>query len=81
MTECTQSEFAFQGHFSRQVTGRFDGSTMTSDAGGLLLRETDRRLNRLPRLAQCFLDGRDPARIQHSVVEMVSQRVSALALG
>lgn len=81
MTECTQSQFAFQGHFSRQVTGQFDGSTITSDAGGLLLREADRRLNLLPRLAQCFLDGRDPARIQHSVAEMVSQRVSALALG
>lgn len=54
---------------------------MTSDAGGLLLRETDRRLNLLPRLAQCFLDGRDASRIQHSVAEMISQRVSALALG
>jgi hypothetical protein len=81
MTECTQPQFAFQAHFSRQVTGQFDGSTMTSDAGGLLLRETDRRLNLLPRLAQCFLDGRAPARVQHSVREMISQRVSALALG
>ena len=54
---------------------------MTSDAGGLLLRETDRRLNLLPRLAQCFLDGRAPARVRHSVAEMISQRVSALALG
>ena len=34
----------------------------------------------LPRLAQCFLDGRAPARIQHSVAEMISQRVAALAL-
>jgi hypothetical protein len=81
MTECTQSNFAFQAHFSRQVTGQFDGSTMTSDAGGLLLRETDRRLNLLPRLAHCFLDGRDSSRIQHSVAEMISQRVAALALG
>jgi len=81
MTECTQTQFVFQAHFSRQVIGQFDGSTMTSDAGGLLLRETDRRLNLLPRLAQCFLDGRDCSRIQHSVGEMISQRVSALALG
>jgi hypothetical protein len=51
MTECTQTSFAFQGHFSREVTGRFDGGTMTSDPGGLLLRETDRRLNLLGRLA------------------------------
>src|SRR5579863_2814071 len=81
MTKCTQTQFPFQAHFSRQVTSQFDGSTMTSDAGGLLLRETDRRLNLLPRLAQCFLDGRDSSRVRHSVAEMVSQRVSALALG
>jgi Transposase DDE domain group 1 len=81
MTECTQSSFGFQGHFSRQVTAQFDGGTISSDAGGLLLRETDRRLNLLPRLARSFLDGRDPARIQHPVAEMVSQRVYGLALG
>jgi hypothetical protein len=63
------------------VTAQFDGGTMTSDAGGLLLREVDRKMNLLPRLAACFLDGRDPGRVQHSVAEMVSQRVSALALG
>jgi Transposase DDE domain group 1 len=81
MTECTQTSFSFQAHFRRQVSAQFDGGTMTSDAGGLLLRETDRRLKLLPRFAQCFLDGRDPERIQHTVAEMVSQRVYALALG
>jgi hypothetical protein len=81
MTECTQSGFEFQAHFSREVVARFDGGRMTSDAGGLLLRETDQRLNLLPRLAQCFLDGRDSTRIAHSVAEMVSQRVYGLALG
>ena len=81
MTECTQTNFGFQAHFSRQVRAQFDGSILTSDAGGLLLRQTDRRLNLLPRLAQGFLDGRDPDRIQHSVAEMISQRVYALALG
>ena len=81
MTECSQTQFAFQAHFSRRVTSQFDGGTMTSDAGGLLLRETDRRLKLLPRLAQCFLDGRDPARVQHSVGEMLAQRVYGLALG
>ena len=81
MTECTQTSFSFQAHFRRQVSAQFDGGTMTSDAGGLLLRETDRRLKLLSRFAQCFLDGRDPERIQHTVEEMVSQRVYALALG
>lgn len=81
MTECTQSSFEFQAHFSRMVRAQFDGGTMTSDAGGLLLRETDRRLKLLPRLAECFLDGRDPARVRHTVREMVAQRVYGLALG
>jgi hypothetical protein len=52
-----------------------------TDAGGLLLREIDRRLNLLPRLAQCFLDGRNPLLVEHSVEQLVSQRVYGLALG
>ena len=79
MTQCTQTNFEFQAHFSRAVRAQFDGGTMTSDARGLLLREVDRRLTLMPRLAQCFLDGRNPARVQHSVAEMVAQRVYGLA--
>lgn len=60
---------------------RFDGGTISSDGGAFLLRQTDQRLNLLPRLARCFLDGRDPARIEHTILEMVSQRVYGLALG
>jgi len=60
MTECNQSKFEFAAHFSRQVVARFDGGTITTDSAGLLLRETDRRLNLLPRLAECFLDARNP---------------------
>lgn len=81
MTECTQSSFEFAASGSRQVVGRFDGGTMTSDAGGLLLRETDQRLSLLPRLAACFEDQRNPLYITHSVEELVSQRVYGLALG
>jgi hypothetical protein len=81
MTECIQSVFEFEAHFSRQVIARFDGGTITSDAGGLLLRETDRRMKLLPRLARCFLDGRNPALVKHSVAQMVAQRVHGLALG
>jgi len=81
MTECIQSEFEFQAHFGRQVVARFDGGTITTDSGGLLLRETDRRLNLLPRLAECFLDARNPVFVEHSVEQLVSQRVYGLALG
>jgi hypothetical protein len=81
MTECSQQSFGFEGHFSREVTARFDGGQQTSDAGGLLLRETDRRLRLLSRFAACFADGRDAARIEHRVEEMVAQRVYGIALG
>lgn len=81
MTKCTQSSFEFQAHFSRGVVARFDGGTISSDGGALLLRETDRRLNLLPRLAACFLDGRDQKRVEHSVREMLAQRIYGLALG
>jgi hypothetical protein len=54
MTERARSSLDLQAHFSREVVARFVGSAMTSDAGAELLRETDRRLDLLPRLAACF---------------------------
>jgi hypothetical protein len=81
MTECNQSSFGFKGCGSREIVARFDGGRISSDGGALLLRETDRRLNLLPRLAHCFLDGREQDRVQHSIQEMVSQRIYGLALG
>ena len=81
MTECTQQSLGFEGHFCRHVTAEFDGGQQTSDGGGLLLRETDRRLHVLSRFAACFVDGRDPERIDHTVDEMVAQRAYGIALG
>lgn len=81
MTECIQSDFGFEACGSRQISARFDGGRISSDGGALLLRQTDRRLNLLPRLATCFLDGRDPQRVEHSIQEMLAQRIYGLALG
>jgi Transposase DDE domain group 1 len=81
MTQCTQTEIEFEAHFARSVVARFDGGTMTSDGGALLLRRTDRQLNLLARLAACFRDERDARYISHSVPELVAQRVYGLALG
>src|SRR5215217_4930423 len=81
MTECTQSGFGFEACGSRKIVARFDGGTISSDGGGFLLQQTDKRLNLLPRLAECFLDGRDQDLVEHSILEMVSQRVYGLALG
>ena len=59
----------------------FTGGQVSSDGGALLLRETDRKINLLDRLAACFTDGRDAQRIAHGVGQMLSQRIYGLALG
>ena len=81
MTECTQSNFGFKAFGSREIVARFDGGTISSDGGALLLREADKRINLLARLAECFLDGRAQWMVRHSILDMVSQRVYGLALG
>jgi hypothetical protein len=57
---------------------RFDGGTISSDGGALLLVQVDKRLNLLARFGQCFLDGRNQALVEHSIAEMVSQGSTAL---
>jgi hypothetical protein len=54
---------------------------MTSDAGALLLREADRKMNLLRRFSQCFADGRNPDLIEHPVEQLLAQRIYGLALG
>src|ERR1700674_5310895 len=81
MTECNQSSFEFEASGRREIVARFDGGTISSDGGALLLRQTDQRLNLLPRLAACFLDGRNQEQVEHSILEMLSQRIYGLALG
>lgn len=63
------------------MVASFDGGTLSSDGGLLLLRDLDRSMGLTRQLAGCFADRRDPARIEHSVRTLVSQRVLGLALG
>jgi hypothetical protein len=81
MTECTQSSFGFEACGRREIVARFDGGTISSDGGAFLLRQTDKHLNLLPRLAECFLDGRNQERVEHTIQEMLAQRIYGLALG
>jgi hypothetical protein len=81
MTECIQSGFEFAGPGRRTVVARFDGGTMSSDGGALLLRQTDQRLKLVARAAACFQDGRKPWLIEHQVEQLLAQRVYGLALG
>jgi len=80
-TQCSTTPLEFAPLGSRLVEGAFDGGTITTDAGGLLLREADRGLALVRRVAECFEDYRDPERIEFTVAELVGQRIFGLALG
>jgi hypothetical protein len=80
-THCTPLQFSFQGLGSRRVQADFKGGSITSDAGGLLLREVAIGTQLLSRFADCFTDFRDPRLIEHTVEELIAQRVYAIALG
>ena len=80
-TECTPPQLEFGFHGRRRVTACFDGGRLTTDAGGLLLRDTDARIGLLDRMASCFGDYRNPSAVEHTVRDLVSQRVYGLALG
>ena len=80
-TECTPQQLEFPGVGRRRIVGRFDGGALSSDAGALLLRDVEARSGLLAKAARCFTDHRDSRRIEHSVEELVSQRVVGLVLG
>jgi hypothetical protein len=63
------------------VVANFDGGRLSSDGGLLLLREVAQQTGLLKRLARCFTDYRDPGLVEHTVEELVAQRVLALAQG
>lgn len=80
-TECIPTQLEFHALCQRKVVAQFDGGSITSDAGGLLLREVEKRTGIIDGFARCFEDWRDPDLIEHTVAELVAQRVYGLALG
>ena len=80
-TECSATLFEFAPVEGRQVVAAFDGGAITSDAGALLLGETDRAIRLTERFAACFTDARMPELVEHEVETLVLQRVVGIALG
>jgi hypothetical protein len=63
------------------VVADFGGGTITSDAGALLLREVDLANGFIEGFAACFTDFRHPGYVEHSVKELIAQRVYGICLG
>jgi len=80
-TDCTANLFGFQDLGSRKVVAGFDGGMISSDAGGLLLREVAVTTDLVRQFSSCFLDYRNQRFVEHSVQELVSQKVMGLCLG
>jgi hypothetical protein len=80
-TECNAELFEFAAVERRSVVAGFDGGAITSDAGALLLKATDGAIGLLERFADCFIDRREPAQVEHSVRTLVGQRIFGIALG
>jgi DDE family transposase len=65
----------------REILADFDGGDITSDGGALLLRKTEQLTAIIRQFVACFTDHRNPDLIEHTVTELVAQRVYGLALG
>jgi hypothetical protein len=80
-TDCNPKQLHFQGLGSRKVVADFEGGTITSDAGALLLREIEAANHFFDGFASCFVDHREQGYVEHSVKELIAQRTIGLCLG
>lgn len=80
-TQCNAEQLEFSCVERRRVVAAFDGGTVSSDAGALLLGKADEAIGLIDRLAGCFVDERDPDLIEHTVRTLIGQRVFGMALG
>ena len=74
-TDCSADQLEFLAFDRRRVEGGPTAGRTSTDGGALVLRELAQRTGFFEKLAACFVDHRDPNRIEHTVEEMVSQRV------
>lgn len=79
MTECKPKKLVLSGLGRHRVEADFEGGRLTSDAGLLLLREVDRRLQLIHAVDQAIPDPRDPRYTIHEQQELLAQRILAIA--
>lgn len=77
----TRQSVLFKDLFNTPLVAKFDQRDSSSDGGAILLAAADRRLGLSKRLAGCIEDRRQPGKIEHTVHELLSQRLYAIACG
>jgi hypothetical protein len=79
--DITARSVLFPDLFRRPVVARFDQRHGSSDGGAILLKACDDRLRLTERLANCIVDTRQSGKIEHTIGELVRQRLYAIACG
>lgn len=77
----TRQSVLFKDLFNKPLVAKFDQRDSSSDGGAILLAAADRRLGLSERLAGCIKDRRQPGKIEHTIHELLSQRLYAIACG
>ena len=80
-TQCSQTEMEFGSSGGRKLVGAFDGGAITSNGGVVLLASADKRIGLGARLALCFTDHRSASNVEHTLENLLRQRIFAQCLG
>jgi len=80
-TECKDKGIKFQAVGRREIVAEFNGGTITSDGGALLLRELEQRREIIKQFSECFTDYRNQEQVEHPLEDLLAQRIYGLVLG
>lgn len=80
-TQCSGDKLRFQDLGSRKVEAQFDGGRISTEGGSLFFRQIEEKYGLILQFSKCFEDHRDPDKIEHSVRELLAQRIVALCQG
>jgi hypothetical protein len=80
-THCKENIFDFSKLGNKNIEAAFDGGRITSDAGAILLREIEKKFKVIDKFSKCFTDYRNPEKIEHTLNELLAQRIFGICLG
>ena len=75
----SQLSVPFASVSGKQVEAVFDGGVLTSDIGSMLLREVESKIGILSRIVEALPDRRHPSYVDHTMSDLISQRVFQIA--
>jgi hypothetical protein len=81
MTDDSLLPFSLPSVERKKITAAFDGGRLSSDGGVMLLALAERRIGIADRLAAEIVDRRDPARVVHTLSDILRARILAIACG